>query len=218
MLGTILGAIGKGAELFLSNKQANDQADLQKKFAQKGIQWKVADAEKAGIHPLYALGANTVAYNPVSVGVPDLGSMGQDIGQAIDRVSNPGEKAGGALGALALERAGLENDLLRAQIARARLNVAGQAAMGPLMMGGTQVPADPGTSDAADFEQRYGDSSSIVTGPAVAYNDLKHSMKNMSFWDILKLIDRKTSMVNGGSSSIAGSAPYSTHWLKGDRR
>jgi len=132
MLGSILGAIGSLASSFLDKSSADKQMEMQKDFAQKGIQWKVKDAEAAGIHPLYALGANTVSYSPVSVGQPDLGAMGQDIGGAIDRVSNPVEKSTGALGALALERAGLENDLLRAQIARARINTAGQVAMGPL--------------------------------------------------------------------------------------
>lgn len=128
MLGSILGAVGKGLDFFADKSAAKKQSNLQKKFAQKGIQWKVADAKAAGVHPLYALGANTVSYNPVSVGGPDLASMGQDIGGAIDRVSTPTEKSAGALGSLALERAGLENDLLRAQIARARINVAGQVA------------------------------------------------------------------------------------------
>jgi len=125
MLGALLGAAGSIGSALLGNSAASKQAKLQKQFAKNAIQWKVADAEKAGIHPLYALGANTVSYSPVSVGTPDLGAMGQDIGQAIDRVANPSEKAGGALAALTLERAGLENDLLRAQIARARINVAG---------------------------------------------------------------------------------------------
>lgn len=218
MLGSILGAIGGIASSIIGSKAADKQAELQKDFAQKGIQWKVKDAEKAGIHPLYALGANTVAYNPVSVGVPDLGSMGQDIGQAIDRVSNPQEKAGGALGALALERAGLENDLLRAQIARARLNVAGQAAMAPLMMGGQQITTDPNTSDAQLFQNRYGELLEGVAGAGVAYNDLKASTAGMTFGDILRWIDSKSRMVNGGSMSIPGSSAYPTRWLKGDRR
>lgn len=139
MLGSILGAIGGIASSFLGKSAADKQGDLQKKFAKNAIQWKVKDAEKAGIHPLYALGANTVSYNPVSVGQPDLGAMGQDIGGAIDRVSTGPEKAGGALGALALERAGLENDLLRAQIARAKINIAGQV-NGPVLAPRTDTP------------------------------------------------------------------------------
>lgn len=178
MLGAILGAAGSIASSFLGKSAADKQADLQKDFAQKGIQWKVKDAKAAGIHPLYALGANTVSYSPVNVGQPDLGAMGADIGQAIDRVSNPAEKAGGALGALALERAGLENDLLRAQIARARINVAGQVA-GPVLAPETNqsltghpdfIVRHPDLGQAA--ENAYGEIGSAVIGVPAFVEDL----------------------------------------------
>ena len=39
-------------------------AALQREFAQSGIQWKVADAKKAGLHPLAALGAQTASASP----------------------------------------------------------------------------------------------------------------------------------------------------------
>ena len=43
----------------------NDQnTKLQKEFAQNSIQWRVADAKKAGIHPLYAIGASSSSYTP----------------------------------------------------------------------------------------------------------------------------------------------------------
>lgn len=178
MLGAILGALGSVAGGLLAKSAASKQADLQREFAQKGIQWKVADATKAGIHPLYALGANTVSYSPVSVGMPDLGAMGQDIGQAIDRVSNPPERVNGALGALALERAGLENDLLRAQIARARINVAGQVA-GPVLAPTTNqkmtehpdwVVGNPELGNAA--EQAYGEIGGSAIGALGFLRDL----------------------------------------------
>ena len=51
---------------------------LQKEFAQKGIQWKVADAKAAGIHPLAALGAQT--HSP-TVAMQDTG-MGQAVSMA----------------------------------------------------------------------------------------------------------------------------------------
>ncbi|AZL82925.1 DNA pilot protein [Apis mellifera associated microvirus 50] len=40
---------------------------LQREFAQMGIRWKVADAEAAGLHPLYALGGSGATYSPTSV-------------------------------------------------------------------------------------------------------------------------------------------------------
>lgn len=48
-------------------------ADLQKTFAKMGVQWRVNDAKKAGIHPLAALGAQTFSGSPISVGQPQAG-------------------------------------------------------------------------------------------------------------------------------------------------
>lgn len=60
---------------------------MQKEFAQNGIQWKVADAEKAGVHKLAALGAQTYQATPSSV-APDIGgavsNASKHFGQAID--------------------------------------------------------------------------------------------------------------------------------------
>lgn len=59
-------------------RAAREQAALQREFAQKGIQWRVADAKAAGIHPLYALGAQTNSYQPVSRAFQNsLGDAGQ---------------------------------------------------------------------------------------------------------------------------------------------
>ena len=35
-----------------------------KQFAKRGIQWRVHDAKKAGLHPLAALGAQTTSFSP----------------------------------------------------------------------------------------------------------------------------------------------------------
>lgn len=182
MLGAILGGIGSIASSFLGKSAADQQADNQIKFAKNAIQWKVADATKAGIHPLYALGANTTSYSPVSVGQPDLGAMGQDIGSAIDRVSNPTEKTSGALAALSLERAGLENDLLRAQIARARINVAGQVA-GPQLAPVTNQELLPGWNVARPelgqaAENAYSEVGGNVFGGIGMINDGDNWVQN----------------------------------------
>lgn len=125
MLGSILGGIAKiGGGLisnFLGNKAADEQADLQKEFAQNSIQWRVADAKKAGIHPLYALGAQPSSYSPVSVGDslgPALQDMGQDLSRAAAAADSPSGRTASVLANLSVERAGLENELLRSQIAR----------------------------------------------------------------------------------------------------
>ena len=60
-VGSIVGGIIGG-----NNAQAvaGMNYEAQKEFAQNGIRWKVEDAKRAGIHPLYALGASTQGYSP----------------------------------------------------------------------------------------------------------------------------------------------------------
>lgn len=118
MLDAIMRGIGVAGELYnsaLNREQARETA-------QNSISWRVADARRAGIHPLYALGAPTMNLPPSSVGnlAENMGRMGQDISRAVMGNATEPERQGaigGALGELALERAGLQNDLLRAQIA-----------------------------------------------------------------------------------------------------
>ena len=52
---------------FAANAQGLNYAH-QKEFAQNGIRWKVEDAKAAGIHPLFALGAQGATFSPISVG------------------------------------------------------------------------------------------------------------------------------------------------------
>lgn len=125
MLGKIVSA---GASLlggFLGNKSrekvADQNAELQKEFAQHGISWKVADAKRAGIHPLYALGNNGIAFQPTHAFGDDLATglaaAGQDIGRAIDSTRTSSDRIKARLDALAVENAELNNDLLRSRIA-----------------------------------------------------------------------------------------------------
>lgn len=116
--GAIGSLVGAGASLWGAHKDRQ----MQKEFAQKGIQWKVADAEKAGIHPLYALGASTTSFAPVGVG--DAGKhfadMGQDVSRAMAATSTEATKASAfnsAVQSLTLRKMSLENDLLASKIA-----------------------------------------------------------------------------------------------------
>ena len=132
-----LGAAGSLASTLLGHsnaKKANETAQanaarqeaLQREFAQNGISWKVEDAKRAGIHPLYAIGAQTTAYSPVSVGsqstdFSELGKMGQNIGRAIDSTRDQAGKQAAALqtafAQTQLEGAKLDNDIKRAKLA-----------------------------------------------------------------------------------------------------
>lgn len=138
------GLIGSSATQQSNKVQAQAAAaniENQRLFAKKGIRWRVDDAKKAGIHPLYALGANTTSFSPVSVGhTPDtsmanaLAQTGQDVSRAIDATRTHPERIDAftqSVRDLSLQKMGLENELLGAQIAKIRQ---------------TSVPALPSTA------------------------------------------------------------------------
>lgn len=80
-----------------SNREASAQnAAAQREFAQHGIRWKVEDAKRAGIHPLYALGAQTHSFSPTYTGdtaMPNaIADMGQNIGRAVSATRTAPEK------------------------------------------------------------------------------------------------------------------------------
>jgi len=110
-----------------SSEKANAQnIAAQREFAQNGIQWKVADAKAAGLHPLAALGAQTASFSPSFVGDTSFGTgvanAGQDISRAIQSTRTSGQKLDAytkTVQDLTLQRMGLENTLLSSQIAKA---------------------------------------------------------------------------------------------------
>lgn len=88
--GSLLGAgINAGVQSGINS----DNANLQKDFAQNSIQWKVQDAQKAGIHPLAALGAGGYQASP--------SYAGSDIG---GNISNALRGLGSAIGAKEQEK------------------------------------------------------------------------------------------------------------------
>jgi len=96
-------------------KSAESQADqntaLQREFAQSGVQWKVEDAKKAGVHPLYALGAQTHSFSPNAV-FTNAGSTMAEMGQNLTRAykaSQPQDEN---------NISKLQEELVRAQIAK----------------------------------------------------------------------------------------------------
>lgn len=69
---------------------------LQREFAQHGVRWRVEDAKAAGLHPLYALGANTPTFSPtVTAFQPEnaLASMGQAVGRIGEYVADSPNRA-----------------------------------------------------------------------------------------------------------------------------
>lgn len=121
--------IGAVADKIFGDRSAKKAYEQQKEFAQSGIQWRVEDAKKAGIHPLYALGAQTHSFSPTTVGT-DFASAGANIGGAMDAARTRTQKVdavGKTMQDLALRRAQLENDLLESQLAASSLALTRQA-------------------------------------------------------------------------------------------
>lgn len=154
MLGALIGAGASLAGGLLNRNSQKDQANLQKKFAQQGIQWRAADAEKAGISKLYALGANTTSYSPVSVGggLGDaLSTAGQNIGRAVDATAGPAGRAGQLATEIAttqLEGLKIDNDIKRANLLSSMAQ-RGQPGTGPAILTGDTTPMVPGQGNAA---------------------------------------------------------------------
>lgn len=99
--------IGGGASLLggaFSNssnaKAVKRQIRYQKEFAQYGIRWRAADARAAGLHPLFAMGAQIPGFQPVysqdSMG-PALSEAGQNLGRAVAAQQTPIERQAAAM-------------------------------------------------------------------------------------------------------------------------
>lgn len=161
------------------------------KAMKKGIQWRVADAKAAGVHPIYALGAPAFSPAVSSVGdnlAGDISSMGQDISRAVDATLSSGQRATAyeeSVERLNLQRLGLENELLASQIKK--INQAGHppALAGPqdkILIKGQEVIRNPGWSDAQVITDRYGEPAEWLYSPAVVAADVAHNLPSDSFF------------------------------------
>lgn len=111
--GQVLGAGLDLAGGFVSGGQNRQQLrhsdDMQREFAQNGIQWRVRDAKKAGISPLVALGSSPLMPFPQTMGDPSADSFrsaGQDLSRAASAMMPDEERV----------RLKLQNRLLSSQI------------------------------------------------------------------------------------------------------
>lgn len=190
-----ISAISSLAAGLLGRSGAKKARKIARHDAANAVQMRTADALKAGIHPIYAMGANINTAPPINVGEPlatGISDMGQNIGRAMTATSSDGTRSA-AYTKLALENMGLQNDLLRSQIGR--INSAqigpGLPAPGdlipevpssgrPFLRGGGRIATDPTMSSAQDFENRYGEMSDFLAGPVIAYKDLKETLRQGS--------------------------------------
>lgn len=186
IIGGFLGKSSADSAREQNAAHAAAQMQAQKDFAQQGIRWRVNDAKKAGIHPLYALGASTPSYTPTSATFTADNSLGnafsaagQDIGRAINAGRTQPERQDAfqkSMSAIALESAGLDLEIKKTQLASSLQRLQANAnppipTVGPfavpeakkaeerqpLMVDGTRVPTSPGTSPAKAYEDQFGD-------------------------------------------------------------
>lgn len=154
-LGSIAGGIF-GSEAQRDAMKSNEaiagaNAALQREFAQNGIRWKVEDAKQAGVHPVYALGAQTHSFNPVAIqNEPDMSwsnafrDMGQSVDRAIHATRTADERLMTTLQIQSLQ-ADVEGKALDNQIRASTLNNMNK--VGPPMPGSTNFM--PGQGDSA---------------------------------------------------------------------
>jgi hypothetical protein len=171
-----------------ANQNAQNVA-YQKEFAQKGVQWKVEDAKKAGLHPLYALGANTTSFSPVPV-------TGSATGDAIARGASNVVKS---MSQAKMNK--LQTDLVEAQIQESRSRSIAALAQAKatnaeadfvtkqaiesahrrdtqIKVNGIPIDKDPDWSDTQDVEDRIGDVGGAIYGLGVLGADVVNTTVN----------------------------------------
>lgn len=124
------GGQGSSTDARLAREQANEQQlrgeNFQREFAKSGVQWRVEDAIKAGIHPLAAMGMQGPSASPIMVG--DTGPTqqsfsvkdGVDVGRSIMATMSPDDRQIQKLNLMSMqldiEGKSLQNQLLGSQI------------------------------------------------------------------------------------------------------
>lgn len=124
LLGGLLGGkTSKKSQVGLARNMSTVQLDHDKASALNRPSWIVEGANKAGISPLVAMGLQPSSVPSISVGddgggmASAMSSMGQNLGRAAEAYLSRDQRAKMEVrDGLALERAKLENDLLRSQI------------------------------------------------------------------------------------------------------
>lgn len=157
-----------------SKEQFAQNYQNQKEFAQHGIQWKADDARAAGLHPLVGMGANTMSFSPASVGgegqawksEASFQNMGQDLSRAAKAMASANEREevdNEQARKLSLEKAGLENDILRADLVSKVARTGPRAAqLGPPMPVSDRIPLP-----------RPGPRRTVSQGAAVSEDEIK---------------------------------------------
>lgn len=140
----------------MESHYANQNIALQREFAKNGVRWKIADGVAAGIHPLYAVGAQGASFSPVNYEPPQRQSdpfadfmmglinvLGQNILGSVFSGSTQNEREE-TYASLKLSNAQLENQLLQNQV----LNATAPPSMGPPLPSAGDYPIPGQTSSS----------------------------------------------------------------------
>ena len=152
-----------------SREQVARNEALQREFAQSGIQWRVEDAKKAGIHPLAAIGGGGAAYGSPSISLgggrgpsgsvggfsgtgsassplpASMAAMGQDLTRAMMASANAETRDTAfqeTVREMQLQNMAMRNDLLASQIQRLKNGGTGPAIPTPPAGTATEAPLD----------------------------------------------------------------------------
>lgn len=196
MVAPVIAAAGIGAvsdlagglvDQYFNNKATDKSYKFQKKVLQNQVQWRVADAVKAGLHPLAALGVNPASGPSAMIG-SSLGSsisnMGQNISRAAEAYLTPEDKIAAKSALLGLEQQQANIDLTRAQLAGAQKALLTQGST-PGIASSISDPItdapikihDPGVSQKAEdsFGDIIGELYGIANYGRSVWNDFQKS-------------------------------------------
>lgn len=182
------------------------QAERTRLAQENSIQMRVKDANLAGVHPLYALGAPVMSGSPSIVGssaTPSLGPVMRELGQNISGKGGIGAQEAptgyqAEAMALDLESRKLQNEILRNKAVQGRQALQPPAPgtvfpvpenpkieqRPPLMFGGRRWDTNPDTSPMKAWEDQYGDEGPVAaTFPLmILANDLEKQYGPVQSW------------------------------------
>lgn len=168
-----------------ANLWADKNFDFAKQQAHRQtLEYKIGEAKKHGVHPLYALGGGSSVGAPgisgpaISVGAGGpvgysgdggmasaISQAGQHLGRAVDSMATQEQRnLARVTAALGIENQGLQNELLRSQIRRIDAQT-GPAIPGPgqkYLIDGQGNVVGKTNIDAVQFSQRYPESKQNV--------------------------------------------------------
>lgn len=181
-----------GSQFNTQLAEAQKDRDLQREFAQNGVQWRVNDAKEAGLHPLAALGAQLASSSPIAISgnvpsgsvpggtnmqTPDLAAMpvqadtsvgqsmanfGQDLSRAISAASTEWERQKEVANAASALQ--LENQALQNKLLASQVAKTRGAAIGPAMPSTrtTYMIAGQGNSPSSLVDRQKGKSTVVL--------------------------------------------------------